>query len=297
MCLQIRSGRQLLYSKAEDKMNFPAIPSCAVIIVTYNSQTYLSTCLRALQEQTIQPAQIVIVDSGSLDKSYLTGIPQDPRLLIEEVNENIGFCVGNNRGYALVNPQIPYILFLNPDAFLSNTFIEQAITLMEQSCEIGALSGLLMGYDMKRQKTTGLIDSSGIFSTWYGCWYDRGQGQPLMDFSREFVPALCGALMFCRRKALESVLLGPCMVMDPTFYMYKEDIDLSLRLTQKGWKLLFDPSLSASHCRGWHSDRSKIDRRWRLLSAKNEMTLYKRLKSPRYLYSALKYFLVKYFNF
>jgi len=273
---------------------------CAVIIVTHNSQAVLPTCLQALKDQTVLPDQIIVVDSGSKGTDYLKQAVTNFSIHLLLCEENVGFCVGNNKGYSQMNAETDYVLFLNPDAFLTSHFIEEAIATLTKpsSSDVAALTGMLLGYQLDQQKPTGLIDSTGIFTTWYGRWYDRGQGEANGSeyTSNESVPALCGALMFCRKIALDSALLGPDLVMDPSFFMYKEDIDLSLRLRQKGWTLLFSPSLIAYHCRGWHNDRSKVARHWRLLSAKNEMRLYKRLKSPCYLYSALKYALVKYLN-
>lgn len=276
-------------------------PTCSVIIVTHNSQAVIPACLQALLAQTHPPGQIVIVDSGSAQTDYLTAYASHPTIQLDLQKENIGFCQGNNQGLSHVPAETDYILFLNPDAFLTPTFIQEALALMEQpSCShVGALSGLLWGYDQWQKSPTGRLDSAGIFRTWYGRWYDRGQGNPYQEGQYnqiEAVPALCGALMFCRHEALKSVLLGPHQVMDPSFYMYKEDIDLSLRLRRKGWALYFCPHLLAYHCRGWQKDRSQVPRHFRLLSARNEMRLYVRLFSPCYFYAALKYLVVKVFN-
>jgi N-acetylglucosaminyl-diphospho-decaprenol L-rhamnosyltransferase len=274
---------------------------CAVIIVTHNSERHLRICLKALRAQTVLPDQIILVDSGSQETVYLTEAAMDPLVQLVLCKTNVGFCVGNNLGYAEVDEATDYVLFLNPDAFLTDSFIEEATQILADPAyaQTGALSGLLLGYDLEQQKSTGLIDSSGIFSTWYGRFYDRAQGKALEDQSyaeNESVPALCGALLFCRKKALDSALFAPNEVMDSSFYMYKEDIDLSLRLRKKEWTLLFCPKLRAFHCRGWQSDRAKVARQWRLLSAQNEMRLYWRLKSPCYLYSTFKFFCVKCFN-
>lgn len=277
------------------------IPTCSVIIVTHNSEAYFHKCMNALQQQTHLPHQIIIVDSGSSNKTYLEPYQNQPAIQVCLVEENIGFCQGNNRGWSELLSETDYVLFLNPDAFLTPLFIEQAIQQMEQEsfATVGALTGLLLGYDIHRDQPTGLLDSTGIFRRWYGKWYDRGQGQPYKTGQyekAENVPAICGALMFCRKEVLDTVLLGPCQVMDPSFYMYKEDIDLSIRLRQREWSLVLVPQLIAYHCRGWQKERSQVAKRWRLLSAQNEMRLYKRLRSPCFLYSALKYFLVKAFN-
>ncbi len=274
---------------------------CSVIIVTHNSQAYLAKCLSSLKQQTLPPACIVIVDSGSKQKDYLYPYQVESNIHLCLIEENIGFCQGNNQGMALLPPHTDYVLFLNPDTFLTPLFLEQAVQYMAlaSSSRVGALTGILLGYDIEKDQPTGRLDSTGIFRQWYGRWYDRDQGklyQQENDLKPEQVLALCGALMFCRKIALDNVLLSPYEVMDSSFYMYKEDIDLSLRLQRQGWSLLFLPHLMAYHCRGWQQDRSKVPRHLRLLSAKNEWRLHARLYSPCCLYSALKYLLVKIFN-
>lgn len=275
---------------------------CAVIIVTHNSQQCISKALKGLQDQTRPPSQIIIIDSGSDDTAYLQSYAKDPLITLHCVKKNIGFCAGNNIGFSYADPQLAsFILFMNPDTFLSPQFLEMAVDLMQKTeyARVGALSGLLLGYDLSKDQPSGRIDSTGIFQKWFGKWYDRNQGD-LYDSTRAMteqeVPALCGALMLCRLEALRETELAPSTVMDPTFFMYKEDIDLSLRLQKQGWKLLFNPKLVAYHCRGWQKQRSQVPRSLKILSAKNEVRLHYRLKSPYLLYSLLKYVSVKIFN-
>jgi GT2 family glycosyltransferase len=213
--------------------------------------------------------------------------------------ENVGFCKGNNLGYSQVDQKTEFVLFLNPDAFLPPVFMQEALGIMESHPSLGALSSVLLGYDPFRKEATGRVDSTGIFRTWYGKWYDRDHGAKWTGTQAECleaVPALCGALMLCRQKAVQSVLIGQHEVMDERYFMYKEDIDLSLRLRQKGWEVAIAPQLIAYHCRGWNKKRSCVPKSLRLMSARNEMRLYARLKSPCILYSAIKYMAVKWLN-
>lgn len=274
---------------------------CAVIIVTHNSQAYIDKCLESLQKQTRHPDRIIIIDSGSDDPTYLSRYQHTENVDLHLIKTNIGFCQGNNIGMAQLPFEVDYVLFLNPDAFLTPEFLGKAIQCMEapSSSNVGVLTGLLLGYSYYENQATGTIDSAGIFQTWYGKWYDRSQGEVYTQqyYQRESIPAICGALMFCRKKALDSVVLdGPHEVMDPSFYMYKEDIDLSLRLRQRGWMLIFEPQFIAYHCRGWNKDRTEVPRHLRLMSARNEMRLHARLYSPYVIYSALKYAAVKILN-
>jgi GT2 family glycosyltransferase len=196
----------------------------------------------------------------------------------------------------MLDSQAKYVLFLNPDAFLTPDFLEKAAAQMETRSDCGILTGPLFGYDFARALPTGRYDSTGIFSTWYGRWYDRGQGEAISKdrYSQvEDVPAICGALMFCRKEALESAALEG-EVWDSSFFMYKEDIDLSLRVRSQGWRLLYHPDLIAYHGRGWQTDRGKMSRAARLGSAKNEIKLYWKARLWAHLpYSIAKYTAVK----
>lgn len=277
-------------------------PHCAIIIVTHNSEQHIDKALACINRQTRPAARIIVVDSGSRDPSYLRKYEQQPNVDITLAAGDIGFCRGNNIGMAKVPANCGYVFFLNPDAFLTPTYLEKAIAFMEspENARYGALTGTVLGYDIASDKPTGTYDSTGIFQKWYGQWYDRGQGKPYQagEYQEpEEVPAICGAVLFCRKRALDDVLLRGNEVLDNTFYMYKEDIDLSIRLRQKDWKLAFTPQLTAYHCRGWVRDRSKMPREFRLASARNELLLHRRLKAPVPIaYSLLKYAAVKFLD-
>lgn len=274
---------------------------CSAIIVTHNSARFMHATMTALIQQTRPVDHIIIIDSASDDPSYLFLYKQHKNVEIHLQKDNIGFSKANNIGVEIVAKRSDYILFLNPDAFLTAEFIEQALAFMNQpeQIRIGAITGTLLGYDIEKQQPNGKYDSTGVFRSFYGRWFDRDQGidSHLYSYTMvEKIPAICGAVMFCRRIALEEVDLGSNEVFDSKFFMYKEDIDLSYRLRQAHWELLFIPSLKAYHCRGWQRDRSKVPRKLRLCAAKNEIRLHARMRSVYLLTSLLKYAAVKFLD-
>lgn len=171
----------------------------AVIIVTHNSQDVLPRCLAALRQQTMQ-ADIVLVDSGSKDASYLNAYKDWVGISVLFL-ENIGFSRANNIGYQRVYQTAKFILFLNPDAFLSENTLEYALAVLKKNNKVGCIGGRLLGYDQSNDQPTGLLDSTGVFRKWYGCWYDRSQGEKDAGqyLIQEDVPALCGAFLFAVR--------------------------------------------------------------------------------------------------
>ncbi len=275
--------------------------STSVVIVTHNSERFIHKNVEALTKQTLPAQRIVIVDSGSRSTSYLDPYRARDDIVVVEDQKDIGFCAGNNSGMKHIHPDSHYVLFLNPDAFLQPNFLERAQSIINtpENNTVGCLSGPLLGFDIDKDTPTGRYDSTGVYRTWYGKWYDRDQGHPTDSATNthtEHPTAICGALMFCRREALQDILLRGTEVWDSTFYMYKDDIDLSLRLKKSGWKLLFVPDLPTYHCRGWNTDRKCMPREFRLMSARNELRINARHCLPGLLYSSIKYCAVRFAN-
>ncbi|MBS4167763.1 glycosyltransferase family 2 protein [Parachlamydia sp. AcF125] len=274
----------------------------AIILVTYNSQLHLPKAMECLEKQSLQPTQIIIVDTGSTDKSYLLKYQKNPVVEVVYAPQDAGFCVGNNIGWEKLAASIEYVFFLNPDAFLTESYLEQAVCIMRNPSHraCGALTGITLRYDMQNNRSTSIYDTTGIFKTWYGRWYDRAQGEiyePGRFPTIEKIPAICGAVLFCRKKAVDAVLISNKEVFNSNFYMYKEDIDLSLRLQKKKWHLLFHPDLLAYHCRGWTPRRQNMPRKMRLYSAQNELKINFKHSFPfGAAYSFLKYCAVKFFD-
>ncbi len=266
----------------------------AAIVVSHNSSRCLDRCLHGLAAQEHGCDEVVVVDSGSGDRHYLSILEQKYSFRLIAA-DNIGFSQANNRGVDELSIAAEYVCFVNPDVFLPPDFISKALGICESDAEIGIVSGKLLGYNLDQNALNGRIDSTGIQRKWYGRWYDRGQGE--IDVGQYDTPenmeALCGALLFCRQSALQS-LQTP--VFDPDFFLYKEDIELSFRLRKRGWKLLYHPDLSASHCRGWQNKRREMAYPLRKMAAQNEILLYKKHPSPYMLWAVCKFLLVTVFR-
>jgi N-acetylglucosaminyl-diphospho-decaprenol L-rhamnosyltransferase len=264
------------------------------VIVTHNSQKYLSLCVEALRKQVHVSVRIIVIDSGSVNTNYLEELKKADDISVVFTG-NIGFSKGNNLGWDHCKNENGYTLFLNPDTFVSKEFIANGIRSLEDEKDSAIISGKLYGYDIDKKCVSERFDSTGIFRKWYGKWFDRGQNSvDRGQFNtKEVVPALCGALMLCKNKVLCE--LGD-RIFDEDFFLYKEDIELSLRIRKNGWSLVYDPRLIAYHCRGWSKRRDQILYQTKLLASSNEILLYKKHPSPYMLWAIMKYLLVKFFK-
>lgn len=263
-----------------------------IVIVTHNSVEQIRVCFDYLSKQTIGVSSAVIVDSGSEDTTYLDDLqPHFPLRIFKE--KNIGFSKANNLGFNSLEGvgEESIVIFLNPDAFLRADFIESAGRIFSTFKHKTCVTGKLLSYNLLRAEPSNYIDSTGIYRKWYGRWYDRGQGQ--IDCGQydgtEEPDALCGALLCFRFKDLATLKEN---IFDEDFYLYKEDIELSIRLKKSGWRLIYEPSLLAYHCRGWQMDRKKVGFVFKKISAKNEIMMYKKHPSPYICWALLKYIVV-----
>jgi GT2 family glycosyltransferase len=257
----------------------------SVVIVTFDPQPVFEAVVDALVQAPTPPRDIVVVDNASKDTASLDAVEQrgHPNVRVLRHTSNLGYCAANNIGYR-ATAGTRYVLFLNPDAVVTADLIAGAVDVLDDRPDAAAVGPKLLQLDVNTMQPTGRIDSAGIVQAWWGRITDRGQGEVdagQYDGPPEDVAALCGAALVARRTALEAVALDGA-VFDEDFFMFKEDVDLSYRLTAAGWRLLFAPSLVVHHARGnLQIDRASIAPWVRRRSLANEWRLWRKPYLPK----------------
>jgi len=228
-------------------------PKISIIIINYNTEHFLKTCIESLQNQTYKNKEIIIIDNNSKDNSctYLQK-KWDQSTTIICNPDNKGYSGAANQGINISTGD--YIMLLGPDIQYEKDYIENSIKKLEQDQKIGVLGGKLKKYDYKKGEKTNKIDSVGLFSYKNRRIIDLGQGQEDKgQFDQETeVFGISGASPIYRKTALEEIKLPTPYneYLDNDFFMYKEDIDISWRLRLKGWKAYYIPTAVAHHGRG-----------------------------------------------
>ncbi|WP_433967723.1 glycosyltransferase family 2 protein [Tunturiibacter gelidiferens] len=269
-----------------------------VVTVTYNSDRFFDEYIAALNAQTYSADLVVIVDSGSTQPEFLerAGAYSMPVEILRE--KNVGVCVGNNIGWRRVRG-FDYILFLNPDAFPAPDFIEKAVAFMEGEARIGMVTPSLLRYDIETHQPMDVIDTTGVVRNWYGFFEERDQtksAESLKHYTRpNKIPWLCTAVAMGRREAMDAVVEGGDQLFDESFFMYKDDTDVSWRVRRAGWDIVHHPGLLGYHCRGWQN-RTTVSRNARLLSARNEVKMCFKNHSLFLVVGLLKYVLVRWLD-
>lgn len=274
--------------------------SCVVIIVTYNSQKHIQWALEGL-ESSIKKLTVMIVDSGSTNTSYLDVLTTKHKLIVEK-QDNIGFVAGNNLAIEK-SCKAKWILLLNPDARIEGSDLDQLLAIADdkKNKDIALFSVPLVRFDINTMKPLEFYDSLGIRCNSYGKWYDIGANESVKDnyanLYKMKVDAVCGAFMLLRNMALAQCPDKQGKIgFESSYYMYKEDIELSMRLQKNNWGIKLIDSLNAYHCRGWNPSRIKIPYWARYHSAINDIDVSVRYKLRALPYALAKYLWVRFFE-
>jgi len=146
-------------------------------------------------------------------------------LCLLELGRNHGFAGGSNAGIevALANGA-DYVWLLNNDTEPRPNALHEMVGVAEKDPEVGAVGSILL-YSRNPSRVQGW--GGGRVYFWLGIC--RHQRTPT-SVSR--VDYLTGASVLLRAAALRDVGL-----LDDGYFMYWEDVDLSIRLRERGWKI------------------------------------------------------------
>jgi O-antigen biosynthesis protein len=235
----------------------------SVIIVNYNVKHFLEQCLHSvLKASKTISSEIFVVDNNSVDGSTQLVKEKFPQVHLIENKENIGFSKANNQAIRLAKGK--YILLLNPDTVVEEDTFIKIIRFMNEHPNAGGL-----GVKMIDGKGNFLPESKrGLPTPWVAFSKMFGLSK-LFPKSKKFgkyhlsyldenetheVEVLAGAFMLMRKETLNKVGL-----LDETFFMYGEDIDLSYRITQGGYKNFYFPETTIIHYKGESTKKGSLN--------------------------------------
>ena len=232
----------------------------SIIIVNYNVKYFLEQCLHSVYSALKNTkAEVFVVDNNSVDGSGALVKQKFPLVHLIENNNNTGFSVANNQAIRLAKGK--YVLLLNPDTIVQEDTFEKILSFMEQHSEAGGL-GIKMvdgkGNFLPESKR-GLPTPSVAFYKIFGLARLLPQSEKFGKYHLTYldknkthvVDILSGAFMLIRKEVLDKIGL-----LDETFFMYGEDIDLSYRITQAGYKNYYFADSSIIHYKGESTKKS-----------------------------------------
>ncbi len=235
----------------------------SIIIVNYNVEYFLEQCLNSV-EAALKGlnGEIFVVDNNSIDGSVAMVRDKFPDVYLMDNKDNVGFSKANNQAMRVARGD--YILLLNPDTVVEEDTFSKCIEFMDSHPEAGGLGVRMIDGkgnflpESKRGLPTpsvafykifglsSLFPKSKIFGKYHLGYLDEHEVNE--------VEILSGAYMFMRKSALEKVGL-----LDEAFFMYGEDIDLSYRIVEGGYKNYYFPDTQIIHYKGESTKKSSIN--------------------------------------
>ena len=231
----------------------------SVIIVNYNVKYFLEQCLVSVYKALEGiDGEVFVVDNDSVDGSMDMVRARFPRTICVDNKENVGFSKANNQ--AIRESRGKYVLLLNPDTVVQEDTFSKCISYMDLHEKVGGL-----GVKMIDGKGNFLPESKRGLPTPEVAFYKMVGLNKVFPRSKRFgkyhmgyigedetaeVDVLAGAYMLMRKSVLDEIGL-----LDETFFMYGEDIDLSYRITQAGYQNVYFPETSIIHYKGESTKR------------------------------------------
>ncbi len=209
----------------------------AVIIVNFNSGSFLRRCLEALDRQTFRGFRAIVVDNASTDGSADGIEDRHPGVKLVRAGANLGFAAGNNLGLRQAG-EVEWIALLNPDAYAAPDWLERLVGAAAASAFD------FFGCRMRLADTPEFLDGTGDVYHASGVAWRRDHGvrasAAVPQAGEIFAP--CAAAALYRRADLEAV--GG---FDESYFCYFEDIDLAFRLRLQGKRCAYVPEAVVDH--------------------------------------------------
>lgn len=252
----------------------------SVVIVSFNVSDFLKQCLLSVYRASENiDCEVFVVDNNSVDDSCEMVVNNFPQTVLLKNRSNAGYAAANNQAIKLSEGR--YILLLNPDTIVESDTFSSCINFMNEHPEAGALGVRMINGegDYLRESKRGLPTPATTFFKIFGFSF-LFPASPI--FNRYYLPhinsretseteIIAGAFMFIKKEALDKTGL-----LDEDFFMYGEDIDLSYRLLQIGFKNYYLSDTQIVHFKGKSTPRDSFDD---IYSFYNAMRIYVRKRT------------------
>lgn len=226
----------------------------SVIIVSYNSSSFLELCLHSVAKAISQleiESEVIVVDNSSSDDSCEVLNNKFPFVKLIQNDENIGFSKANNLGVSKAKGK--YICILNPDTVLQENTFDEILKFYKSNIKVGFVGcQMIDGNGMFLKESKRVIPS--IFSSFMKVLgISKFYYSALDKDKRGYIDILAGAFMFVEKTIYDSV-----KGFDEDYFMYGEDIDLSYKVLKKGYSNYYLGDVKIIHFKGESTDKNSV---------------------------------------
>jgi GT2 family glycosyltransferase len=224
-----------------------------ISIVNYNSSEFTLACLESLRKVTTPDFSIYCVDNASTDDSAARigqwttqAAPLQARLI--KADANSGFAAGNNLALKqMLKDGIEHVLLLNNDTLVEPDFLAPLL-----SCACEKKNSICTGMIYNTADRNKIEYAGGHINQWACCPIHHKR--PPASRQPQVTRFISGCFLF-----LPLVFFNRFGLMDESFFMYMEDLELNLRLIKNGYTLWLVPASRIYHAVGASVDTMALD--------------------------------------
>jgi GT2 family glycosyltransferase/tetratricopeptide (TPR) repeat protein len=223
----------------------------SIIIPVFNKLELTRQCLTTLASITTMPEyEVIVVDNASSDGTaeFLTELGGDVQVISNP--ENYGFAVACNQGANAARGE--FLLFLNNDTIPTDGWLNALVDEVERHPDVAVVGSKLL-YEDGTIQHAGVAFSRIVFTP-YHIYRKFPADSPMVNRRREF-QCVTGACMLVRRDVFEQA--GR---FDEGFKNGFEDVDLCLKIRERGWRIVYRPDSVVYHLESQTPGRKTHDR-------------------------------------
>jgi GT2 family glycosyltransferase len=221
-------------------------PDVSAIVVTHNNEALVERCLESIEDAArVNSCEVVVVDSGSTDRTsaIVRNHPSRPRLV--ELGENVGFAAATNVGIRHSSARL--LALVNSDAFPDPGSIDALVTAIDELPAAGIVGARLRYPDGRAQPSSGQFPSL-LGGLWVALFLHRApllarlgigiRAHPALYRGRRRVDWVTAAFCIARRDCGELPERG---------FMYGEDVEWAFACRAAGLEVWCDSEATAEH--------------------------------------------------
>ena len=218
------------------------------MIVAYESGPELTRTLPGLAGELLPGDEVIVVDNASKVSPRAVVAEHLPQATVIDMGRNAGFATAINRGAAASSGDI--VVMLNPDALPEPGFGSAIRRPGSENPEWGAWMALVACR----------IDGEKVVNSWAnpvhftGIAWAGGHGRPLAEAGGPRDIAVASGAAFAVRREVWNEVAG----LPEEFFLYHEDIDISIRIQSAGHRIGLQSEAVVDHDYDFNSN----DRKW-----------------------------------
>lgn len=211
------------------------MPLIYVLVVNWNGLHHLKEGLPSLFATRFPNFKVILLDNGSTDNSQLWVKQHFPSLLLHELDRNRGFAAANNDGIELALARdADYVALLNNDTRVEPDWLAALVETAEADPTVAICQARQRTWDGTQELCFRFIPE----------WAEAKAIRRRVGPPDEATPTLfaSGCAMLIRTSAIAEIGL-----FDERYFMYAEDVDLSLRAWIAGHRVMDVPAAVVYH--------------------------------------------------